>query len=608
MGVSIGTATQGVRQAAGRTLRRLAQAAQAEGLLPGLSWELTCAADDRCTLHLWRSSPSERTAFTCPLSLLRWLATSRPTDGAEMHWEAAAEELSSSWRNEAAARAYRGVWHQHIVLHLPEPALAPHGLWHMLASDLVPAARALPFLRQLAAFEGHPTHPMAKTKLGLTLAEVVRFSPEFAQPVPIQLAALRRDAATVVRAPGNTADIGEILAEHFPLLLRAWQAELRALGLSEAEFLPLPVHPANVSHLQRTLPRLLAEQLLVLLPAAVVHLQPSLSLRTMTPAAAEAPHIKLPIPVQITSQPRYLSPVEAHDSPVLSGLLEDVLCAEDHFDGCLWVQREDIGVHLAYARHGFTYEQARYVSCLLRENPAALVRPGEVAVPLAALLLPSPLPPGTPLLEEAARTAGVDSPATARTYFAAYTQVVLRGVLRLLLQYGIALEAHQQNVVTVFSREGHLRRLLVQEMAGGLFACARMLALNHRDVSDQLHARQDSVVGPATLPVNVFMHTTVVSHLVPAARILGAGFDADIDRLLADVRGAVQQHVLAASQHADQVSDRAEYLALVVDMEARLLANDIEAKQLLTMRLLATKRETYRSVPNPLRAVSPPGP
>jgi hypothetical protein len=136
--------------------------------------------------------------------------------------------------------------------------------------------------------------------------------------------------------------------------------------------------------------------------------------------------------------------------------------------------------------------------------------PGEV-VPVASLLAPVD---GRPVLDElAARYRGGD----ADGLLAEYLAVLMRWNVRLFVRYGVALEAHQQNLSLVLDGEGPLR-LLVKDNDGLLCSPDRLRAAglevpdfaDRRMLSDDPHALADVFV-------------TITLHLAAAAVAFGAG-------------------------------------------------------------------------------------
>jgi siderophore synthetase component len=109
-------------------------------------------------------------------------------------------------------------------------------------------------------------------------------------------------------------------------------------------------------------------------------------------------------------------------------------------------------------------EPSRELAYVRRKVPA--LRPGEVALPLAALAAPS-VADGRPLLCEAVCANG------APTEFLADLARVLLPPLLALLRLGVALEAHGQNTLVVL-REHRPVRLLYRDVGGVRISPARL--------------------------------------------------------------------------------------------------------------------------------------
>lgn len=181
---------------------------------------------------------------------------------------------------------------------------------HRAAAALPPTSawRTQPALHweRLAAYCGHPTHPMAKLKHPLSGADVLRFCPEFAPSVGIELAAVATAALRVSTTTG--LGLSAYVAQHYPAAHAAWESACAAQGLDSAAYAPLPVHPCQVETALRLHEALAAEGGLVVLDARPrLFASPLLSFRTLRPEGSAGPDIKLPVAVQATSQFRYVT-------------------------------------------------------------------------------------------------------------------------------------------------------------------------------------------------------------------------------------------------------------------------------------------------------------
>jgi staphyloferrin A synthase len=193
--------------------------------------------------------------------------------------------------------------------------------------------------------DGHPLHPGARTRLGMSVADVLRYAPEH-RPI----LHLRR-----LRVPA-----GRWLGDGPPVLLaHPWQA-----------------------------PRLLDEHSWLTPDGETGPMRPLMSLRTVAPARG-GPHVKTAVDVRMTSAVRTVSPAAVHNGPLLSALLRHLAR-----DLPLEILAETSAGAVLIDR-----QPQRRMAHLVREAP--VTRPGETVLPLAALATPR-------LLGAAVREAGGD--------------------------------------------------------------------------------------------------------------------------------------------------------------------------------------------------------
>ncbi|MEU4040770.1 IucA/IucC family protein [Streptomyces antibioticus] len=214
-----------------------------------------------------------------------------------------------------------------------------------------------------------------------------------------------------------------------------WPAELR-----DGRRLVLPVHPWQAAHvLKRT-----CEQ--------GVSAHPLMSLRTL--ALSDGPHVKTALSTRLTSSVRDISVGSVAASAALSAFGE-ILAARS--DGLLHVTRT-LGAATANSPD---------LAAVLRESPAVHGGPGEHVVPVAAL----------------ATTGLPDSPA----WSADFARLCLTVGLR-LLELGVALEAHGQNLLVVLDASGAPLRLVYRDLADIRVGPARLAAAGI-PLPDELPAR-----------------------------------------------------------------------------------------------------------------------
>jgi hypothetical protein len=246
------------------------------------------------------------------------------------------------------------------------------------------------------------------------------------------------------------------------------------------------------------------------IPGVIVHdrprlaVRPTLSMRTVEVDART--HLKVPLVTSTLGarNRRSIKPGTLGDGALAERLLHEVLLREQDLD-VLLADEQSYG----HAGH-------EYLGWMVRRLP-----PGEI-VSVAALLAPSAVPGGGPrvLDDLAGRYHGGD----VRALLATYLRLLFAWNVRLFVTYGIALEAHQQNLALVFGEgasggAGAARmRLLVKDNDGLLVSADRPAAagLAVPEFADRRLLASD----PHAL-ADVFV--TITLHLAAAAVAFGAG-------------------------------------------------------------------------------------
>ncbi|MCO5973981.1 IucA/IucC family protein [Actinoallomurus soli] len=259
----------------------------------------------------------------------------------------------------------------------------------------------------LAAALDHPVYPTARCRLGLDERDLLAYAPEFGPSFPL--------AWTGVRGSHRRGD------------RPAWWPDPGGLGLPAGHDV-FPVHP-------------LTARLVPTVPGPAVTVRPTLSMRTVAIDARE--HLKLPLPTSTLGlrNRRVIVPGTLSDGALVERLLRAI------------VERERVPVLLADEQ---TYGHADdpLLGYLVRRLPAD-------GVPVAALLARTP--EGPYVIEEL-----TDDVAA---FFGAYLAVLFDWNVLLAARYGIALEAHQQNVSIV---PGDPPRLMIKDNDGALIDLGRL--------------------------------------------------------------------------------------------------------------------------------------
>ncbi|WP_405515361.1 IucA/IucC family protein [Streptomyces canus] len=298
------------------------------------------------------------------------------------------------------------------------------------------------------------------------------------------------------------------------LVTGAWPAHLR-----DGERLLVPVHPWQSEHV---LKRPVTEG---------VEAHPLMSLRTL--ALPDGPHVKTALSTRLTSSVRDISVYSISMSATLSRFAETVA---ERMDGLLHFTRT----------LGAVTANSPDLAAVLRESPQVY---GERVLPVAAL----------------ATTELPESPA----WLAEFARLSLTVGLR-LLEFGIALEAHGQNLLVVLSESGAPERLVYRDLA-------------------------DIRISPARL----------ARHGIPVPALSGRLITDDVTTLRRKLFGSLVAGALAgtagsATALRGALETAVRQLPRTPDLAA-LLEQPLPAKALTWMRLSpGTPGDRWTELPNPL--------
>ncbi|MBB4782088.1 siderophore synthetase component [Streptomyces rapamycinicus] len=335
-----------------------------------------------------------------------------------------------------------------------------------------------PFLRaEQSLLFGHPLHPTPKSREGLSDSESTVCSPETRGSFPLHWIAVGRSALACESAwteRGRT-----VPAERLALSLAGSGLQL------PTGTVPLPLHPWQAREIRHR------PEVAALFDAGLLHdlgpsggaWHPTSSVRTVYRPGAPA-MLKLSLGLRITNSRRenlrkeLRRGVEVHRL-LRSGLAEQWRAAFPGFPGF------DIVRDPAWlAVDGPDGEPLTGLDVVIRHNPFG---PGDDAVCVAGLLAPRPWP-GQPVMRSrlarlvarlAART-GRSTAAVGTEWFLRYLHTVVRPLLWLDGEAGIALEAHQQNTLVLLGPDGWPVGGRYRDNQGYYFRASRHAELQRR--------------------------------------------------------------------------------------------------------------------------------
>lgn len=492
-------------------------------------------------------------------------------------WQDLRNELDETIANQALALAYRQHWQQTLRLH----AKKYPSLWSWLCAQHDPSD-ITQFLEQWGCI-GHPYHPNFRAKIGFNRCEVMQYSPEFNALVRIHWAAIHR---TITHTSVNKENYRQLLSYHFPDEYQRWAQALHFKRLNPDNYYPLLLHPWQWRNKQHTLGASLQDDKQLILVPHHQNTMPTMSLRTMMSLSNRGPHIKLAVDVHTTSSFRTVSPASIDNGPTVSSWVNHILARHQYYEERLFLAHDLAGINITHP--AIPLHEKRQLAMLIRENPLNALKDSQQLVPLAALFAPSPVSQ-TPLLLEIIETSQINP----EECFAAYCAIVLKGQLHLLVHYGIALEAHQQNTLVIF--ENNQPKGLVIRDLGGIKICTH--PIYSKVIKPELHP--DSTITCTRLDElsNKFIHGNLQSNLGYWIKCLHAHYGLSSHSLWHQVYQTLQQQFDVLKTKTDQHLHQWH--------QHQLLSMPWQQKSLLTMRLNREQTiDVYTAIANPLSACS----
>ncbi len=527
-----------VRRGELRTLQLFLQAAHREGLLPTERFEpkgqeLRWSGDGRvlCARGSVHAHGS-RLSLTSP----PWLEDERGREPLDL---AGTVRLVAEF-----AHAYRpGSPWDALIDELEEAARVQAAAYLAAESRPQPASWA-----DFEAWtpEGHNLHPGAKTRQGFTSTDMLAYAPDFSDSIELPWLAVSK---TLLGASGRVPSTFHLDHETWAVPVHPWQREHILPHVYEAQW---------SAGLIRDLDR------------EPVKARLSTSLRTVTPLDESLPILKLSVGSLMTSTERSMSRHTVRQGPVYSELLGRALDQEPRWREQVELLEESGGLFWSDLSDGGT--RSRQLSLLFRERPATPT----VGVPVPCSTLPQPSPSGTSVMAELfGRGEG------ALSNLRRYCELVIPFHVWLFQTWGVALEAHLQNCLVVWSEDGP-ERLWLRDW-GGLRADIEVLRERAPDLASQLDP--DSVtVSQGSSACRKLVACLFTNHLTEI--VVGVSADAGLAEAEAwAVVGEVSAQALAPWRSSE--------------LARSVLDQPWPVKALLRMRL-GGDGDVYSNLPNPL--------
>ncbi|WP_035775476.1 IucA/IucC family protein [Arthrobacter sp. H5] len=399
----------------------------------------------------------------------------------------------------------------------------------------------------LAALRDHPVHPTGRCRWGMDEDELRSYAPEY----------LPEFALNWTIVPRKRLRFSGSLTQGRP----EWWPAPSGLGFDpdlDRDHVAMPVHPLTVARAELTA-----------VAATGPLVVPTLSTRTVALSANPGVHLKLPLPTATLGQRnrRTIKPGTLAVGEQVQHLLAEVLGREPRLAAKILLADESV----------WADSDSDLLAVLVRTYPAEVAQ--DTLVPVAGLLAQDPARPERRIVEALAAQAG----GGVAEWFDAYFSALLDWHVALWLRYGIALEAHQQNI-TVAQGPGGLR-LVYKDNDSGRIDCSRASAALGRPVrSEDFADSRIAVQDPAEL---ADMVTTITLHLCVAALVVEeAGEDR---RRRAELLGLARGRLLEAVERWSDPGDAGSRQAAELMRSSVLDADRLPIKAMITAGTLLPK-------------------
>ncbi|MES2506504.1 MAG: IucA/IucC family protein [Verrucomicrobiota bacterium] len=370
---------------------------------------------------------------------------------------------------------------------------------------------------------GHWLHPTPKSRQGMHAWQHPVYTPELNGSFRLQFFAAHRELViqgSILDSPAETLGFG--IACHG----LDETGRRRLAGLTASGYCLLPVHPlqAHWLHHQPHVRELLATDSLISLGELGPEFTPTSSVRTVYSRDLDW-MLKLSIPVKLTNSLRINFRKDLGNSVWISQLVR-ACRIEQEFPGFFIVEDPAyLGLDLpGIAETGF--------EAIFRTNPFRDSR--HHAIHSIAALTEDPLDSTGhsrlfALVWHLAERHNLSLPQAARRWFDAYWTVAIAPILGVYDRHGIALEAHQQNVVIGFAGDGAPEASYYRDIQG------ISLAESHREALIRLVpelADLPKVFEPDDIVRNGLGYYLVFNHLYAIVHRFGADGLTDEEEML----------------------------------------------------------------------------
>ncbi|WP_242214264.1 IucA/IucC family siderophore biosynthesis protein [Bacillus cereus group sp. BfR-BA-01383] len=306
--------------------------------------------------------------------------------------------------------------------------------------------------------DGHPYHPSYKARIGFQYRDNFQFGYEFMQPMKLIWIAAHKKYTSV--GYENEVIYDKILIEEIgERKLEEFMERIHSAGCNPKQYVFIPVHPWQwenfiipnyADHIQ--------DKCIIYLGKSEDDYCAQQSMRTLRNVTnLKKPYVKLSLNILNTSTLRTLKPYSVVSAPAISNWLNDVVSHDPYL-------RDESRMILLNEFSSVTYDTHKKsvygsLGCIWRESVHKYLDTKEDAVPFNGLYAKGK--DGTPIIDAWLTKYGIEN------WLQLLIQKAIIPVLHLVVEHGIALESHGQNMILVH-KEGVPVRIALKDFHEGI--------------------------------------------------------------------------------------------------------------------------------------------
>ncbi|TXN97079.1 D-ornithine--citrate ligase SfnaD [Staphylococcus aureus] len=454
-----------------------------------------------------------------------------------------------------------------------------------------------------AVIEGHPLHPGAKLRKGLNALQTFLYSSEFNQPIKLKIVLIH---SKLSRTMSLSKDYDTTVHQLFPDLIKQLENEFTP-KFNFNDYHIMIVHPWQLDDVLHSDYQAEVDKELIIEAKHTLDYYAGLSFRTLVPKyPAMSPHIKLSTNVHITGEIRTLSEQTTHNGPLMTRILNDILEKDVIFKSYASTIIDEVaGIHFYNVQDEADYqtERSEQLGTLFRKNIYQMI-PQEVT-PMIPSSLVATYPfnnesPIVTLIKRYQLAASLsDFESSAKSWIETYSKALLGLVIPLVTKYGIALEAHLQNAIATFRKDGLLDTMYIRDFEGLRIDKAQLNEMGYS--TSHFHEKSRILTDSKTSVFNKAFYSTVQNHLGELILTISkASNDSNLERhmwyIVRDVLDNIFDQLVLSTHKSNQVNENR-----INEIKDTMFAPFIDYKCVTTMRLEDEAHHyTYIKVNNPL--------